>query len=336
MAIRRREKPLTPDEAIGLAKKELAPFWFGCHEPLMAAVKAEGGVRAYPLDSRMTDRAWLIFFVDPFLLSSRDALLYARSWAHRYEPQKLNVMVVLNLAFPFATESLWGRKFAQQLDGPVVTVMDREGLLQQAFQAKELPKLILLHQNKQVLDRSGALWVQGAELEIQTFLRQSDPGLPLFEPMSEPTEPVRDKESFDFGNLSPDAPISFHGKWAKENDRMIAQDSQATLSFKCSGKRLGIVAQSLAEKGESEVIVELPREYPRAAEVLDDDLKIDFQVLTNPLADASQKRRGSVKIGMPRLYQLFRALPVTHREITLRFASADKSPVAVYGIRMGE
>jgi hypothetical protein len=284
----------------------------------------------------MTDRAWLIFFVDPFALSARDALLYAQSWAHRYEPQKLNVMLILKLPFAFMNESLWGHKFSQQLEGPVVTVMDREALLHQAFQVQGLPRVLLLHQNKQVVDRAGPNWFQGIELEIQKFLRQADPGLPLFEPMIEPAKGVQDKVSINLGNPPADAKLSFQGKWAREADRMIAQDSQAALTFHCEGKRLAIISQSLAERGESEVIVELPREYPRDAEALDEDLNIDFQVLSNPLADLSQKRRGTLNVGTARLYHLFRALPESLREITLRFPSAEKNPVAIYGLRMGD
>ena len=41
MAWKRKEKKLTPDEAIALAKKELAPFWIGS-EPLFAAIKNVG------------------------------------------------------------------------------------------------------------------------------------------------------------------------------------------------------------------------------------------------------------------------------------------------------
>ncbi|MFL5813605.1 MAG: hypothetical protein ACJ763_08510 [Bdellovibrionia bacterium] len=336
MPIKRREKPLTPEEAISRAKQELAPYWFGCPEPLMSAVRSEKGVQAYPLDSRMTDRAWLIFFADPFLLSARDTLLYAQSWANRYEPQKLNVMVVLKLPFAFATESLWGHKFSQQLEGPVVTVMDREALLHQAFQVQELPKLVLLSQNRQVIDRSGPAWFQGTEVEIQKFLRESDPGLPLFEPMNVPEHPVKNVANVDFGNPANETDIVFHGNWTRENDRVIPQDSQATLSFKCGGRRLGIIAQSLGERGESEIVVEAPREYPRDAGILDEDLSIDFQILSNPLAEASQKRKATAKIGSARLYYFFRALPETHREITLRFPGAERAPVALYGLRIGD
>lgn len=336
MVIRRREKPLTPEEAIEQAKKQLAPYWFGCPEPLMTAVKGEAGVQAYPLDARMTERAWMIFFLDPYSLAARDALLYAQSWAHRYEPQKLNVMVILRLPYPFTNESLWGHKFSQQLEGPVVTVMDRDALLHQAFHVKELPRVLLLHQNKQIVDRSGAEWYRGTELEIQKFLRQSDPGLPLFEPMSEPSSATQDKLAIDIGNIPAQVKISFQGKWTREADRMIAQDSQASVTFHCEGKRFGIIAQCLAERGEAEVVVELPREFPRDAEVFDEDLQVDFQVLSNPLADSSQKRRGTLKVGQATLYHLFKALPESHREITLRFPSAEKMPVAIYGLRMGD
>jgi hypothetical protein len=335
MPIKRREKPLTPEEAIALAKKDLAPFWFGCPEPLMAAVRKENGVQAYPLDARMTDRAWLIFFVDPFALSSRDAFLFAQSWANRYEPQKLNVMVIMKTAHSFSADYAWRRKFAQHFDSPVVSVFDRDGLLHEAFQVQQSPRAVIFHQNKQIFDRSGPAWFQGAELEIQNFLRHADPGLPLFEPMAEPAEPVQDADLISFARQLDETSVTLQGKWTHEGDRIITQDPQSSVRIRCQSKRVGLVAQTLSERGESEIIVELPREYPRDGDLLGEDLKLDFQVLSNPLADPMQKRRASVKIGVARLYSLFRGLPASHREITLRFPGAEKAPVALYGLRQG-
>jgi len=335
MPIKRREKPLTPEEAIALAKKDLAPFWFGCPEPLMAAVRKENGVQAYPLDARMTDRAWLIFFVDPFALSSRDAFLFAQSWANRYEPQKLNVMVIMKTPHSFSADYAWRRKFAQQFDSPAVSVFDRDGLLHEAFQVQQSPRAVIFHQNKQIFDRSGPNWFQGAELEIQKFLRHSDPGLPLFEPMAEPAEPVQDADKILFADELDDSIVTLQGKWSREGDRIVTHDPQATVRIRCRNKRVGLLAQSLAERGESEIIVELPREYPRDGGVLDEDLKIDLQVLSNPLADPMQKRRASVKVGVARVYALFRGLPESHREIMFRFPGAEKAPVALYGLRQG-
>jgi hypothetical protein len=284
----------------------------------------------------MTDRPWLIFFIAPFSLNARDALLYAQSWANRYEAQKLNVMVVVRLPYAFTTDTLWGHKYSQRFEGRVVTVMDREALLHQAFQVQEQPKIVLIHQNRKVIDRSGPAWFQGTEVEIQKFLRESDAGLPLFEPMAEPAQPIKELPFINLGGPTNEEGIIFQGKWARESDRVIAQDSQAALSFKCGGKRLAIVAQSLAERGESEMIVEVTKEYPRDAELLDEDLAIDFQALTNPLAEPSQKRKATAKISAPRLYHFFRALPGTHREITFRFPGAEKTPIALYGLRMGD
>jgi hypothetical protein len=178
MAIRRREKPLTPSEAIELTKREFAPYWFGCSEPYMAGIRNESGVQAYPLDSRMTDRAWLIFFIDPFSLAARDCLSYARSWAHRYESQRLGVMVISKLPYAFSKLSEWGHKFSHQFHEPVVSVMDHNGLLHEAFKVETSPKVILLDQSKIALDRSGHDWLANAELDIQRFLRRNDPGLP--------------------------------------------------------------------------------------------------------------------------------------------------------------
>jgi hypothetical protein len=125
------------------------------------------------------------------------------------------------------------------------------------------------------------------------------------------------------------------GDWKREADRITTQDPSASIEFGMPGRRAAVVAQCLVERGEVEMVVELTREYPRDG-ALDDDLVLDLQVLTNPLADEAQKRRAIVKVGAPRSYYLFRALPPSHQPVTLRFPGADKSPIAIYGLRLGD
>jgi transposase len=61
MVWKKKEKPLSPEEAIAQAKRELAPFWFNS-EPLLAAIKTEAGASALPLTSDFVDRPWLFTF----------------------------------------------------------------------------------------------------------------------------------------------------------------------------------------------------------------------------------------------------------------------------------
>lgn len=337
MAIRRREKPLTPAEAIDQAKKQLIPFWFGS-EPLMAGARdTTGGARAYPLDSRMTDRPWLLIFVDPLSLSAREILAYTQVWAERYEAQKLGVMLVLRLsAAEFTQESSWGSRLSggsNSAASAVVTVMDTGHLLQESFHVQELPKMILLQQNQILFQKSGKEWFANTELDLQRFFRKADPGLPLFEAMEGPKDPVTELPSIDFG--VPTQALSFSGAWTTEKDRWVTNDPQATISFECTGRRFGIIAQSLAAPEEAEIVVELPGEYSRDG-LVDEDLSLNLQVLSNPMVDPIQKKRATLRLGYPRLYTLFRALPVSHRKMILRFSAAEKAGVAVYGFRFGD
>ena len=340
---RRREKPLTPAQAIELAKKEAFPYWFGS-EPLMAGVKAAtGGARAYPLDSKMVEKPWLLFFIRPFALSTREILSYAHEWSTRYEAQKLGTMIILRLSYSFSRDTDWVRKFASHHATSFVTVMDKDDALAEAFEASKPPKILHLVKNQSVFERSGKEWFAGTELELQKVFRKADPGLPLF-PVLERTDPVtQDKDSVELGNW-PEAEkdVQLTGKWTYEKERVETFDPTATLSFNCTGKKVGVVAQKIqsTEPGRSsaegaEIVVELPRDFP-ADPIHGEDLMIDLSIMNNPLVDPIQKKQARLNVDEPRLYHLFKKLPITHREVTLRFPSAEKAGVAIYGLRFGD
>ncbi len=61
---KKKEKALTPEEAIAAAKRELAPFWYNS-EPLLAAVRTEAGASVLPLNSNFVQKSWAYVFVDP-------------------------------------------------------------------------------------------------------------------------------------------------------------------------------------------------------------------------------------------------------------------------------
>src|ERR1041385_2643346 len=94
-----KEKELTVHEAVALAKRELAPLWFGS-EPLVAAIRGSDGKGSiFPLFERFSDVPRVLFFVDPTKPGAEFLLRYAREWQRRYSPHGCEFLAVLRIPY---------------------------------------------------------------------------------------------------------------------------------------------------------------------------------------------------------------------------------------------
>lgn len=334
MAIRRREKPLTPKEAIELAQKELRPYWIGS-EPLLAAAKGQDGrVTAYPLDPQFAEKASLLAFVDPTELSFSDIVHYSGEWASRYEQQKLSIILFVKSRFAFVQDRDWLLHRTQGgthgAPGNLIRAVDVNGLMAAAFDAKSLPTLVLLCHGQKFFERAGARWFDGAELGLQNCFRSKDPGLPLF-PVLETKEPLaEDLPGIDFGANGNFDALTVHGEWKREADHWVTGDPNATISFENPGKRLGVIARCPA--GNSEILVETSQELGKETQA-DQDLEAHLLNHKAQSLDPAERRRGAATIAEIRLYRLLKNIPAGQRVVTLRFPAADRASIGLYGLR---
>lgn len=185
-----KEKELTAEEAIALAKKELTPYWFGS-VPRLIGVKGAQGYSALPLDVEFSKKPWLIFIIDPTDFSGEATLTFAREWFKRYGFLQLESLAIFNQTYEFfrSPEPIKGLLEKFQVEFPLA--MDHDGGLASAFDAKLLPMVLLLSEGRYFFRHSGKEWLLNTEAEIQNFLRLHDPGLSLL--------PVIDPEKGDEG-----------------------------------------------------------------------------------------------------------------------------------------
>jgi hypothetical protein len=336
--IRRREKPLTPQEAIDLAKKELFPFWFGS-EPLLAAVQTGETAQAFPLDSSFALRPWLLLFLDPTDLTAVDAFTFARFCAQRYEAQRLGVITFLRAQYSFLNADWirkWTNSFTGQFSNSFIAALDKGGAMARSFQVQRYPALLLMNQGHVAFNRQEN-WFESAEIEIQRFYRAADPGLPLFPPLRVDEPLTANVGSLEFSKLDPRACV-LSGKWMQEGDAMVTYDPQATVEFTAPASKLGIVAQAVRKmdlQATAEITVELNNEYGKAV-VPAQDLHVDSRTHESVGVDHREKCRATLVVGDARIYSLFKNLPVTHREVRLRFPEAASTGVALYAVRFGK
>jgi hypothetical protein len=320
MVWKKKEKPLSPEEAIAQAKRELAPFWFNS-EPLLAAIKTEAGASALPLTSDFVDRPWLFLFVDAGEFTSEGIYVLSREWYRRYHQHKLGIVLFLkpNPAGVFAnSESV--RKL--QLGFPVA--IDHDGLFASAFKVTKWPAAVLQNGAQPTVHVEGINWPPDTEEKIQVALRATDRGLAL--PLSIQFKHALTEDSrVDFGSTRP-APIGVQlsGDWTQGEDFIRTQDPHATLEITAKSPHVSIIGRSSLETRPTRIAIETPS----------GGQMLTVENLPEHVA-ADENGKAVIRIQYVGLYHLLKALPTAKRQIKLSFPDSSTIPVFIYGLRFG-
>ena len=348
-----KEKELTPEEAIKMAKAELAPYWIGS-PPLLAAVKnSQGKASAYPLDVTFAEQKWLLLFFNPTDLAGQNALIYFMEWQKRFAGEDLKVLAIMKPVYQFFKEPQSLEQLSRKMELPFPLISDANELLFAAFGVTELPSVLLIDRNKHIFKKSGLHWMEGLELELHRFFRSHDPGLPLLPPYKPAVKLPEDIMRIEFGHgrgARFSAPgfgnpmngfssgkfaasgatkrgageINLVGTWIQDGDRIITSDPKAELSIEIPTSRFGMIAKSLSKT------VEVPR--------------VNLEVGGIPANDAfgdehlsfDEEGQSCVQVEEGRFYQVLFKLPTKSRLLTLKFPMAARIQVALYGFRFSE
>lgn len=323
MTWKKKERPLTPEEAIALAKKELAPYWFNT-EPLLATVRTEHGASVLPLNSNFVSQTWLYGFVDPTDFAGERALETIREWHRRYGTHDLGFIIVFRANAAFAKS---GTEFLRKIQIPVPAMVDVDGLFSTAFGISAWPAAVVQGGTQEIARGSGANWLEDLEEKIQVFLRQSDPGLSLPLPF-EAVDSVVGQVRVDFGKVrgKPVASlgnyIQLDGNWNETDECISTSDPKATATIMSPSPVFALIAQSNLESQTTKISIQL----------MEGTISQDWIF---PGVTIDEVGFAQTKVQHYSLYPLLKDLPATRRRILLRFPDADTVPVNIFGLRFG-
>lgn len=321
MAWKPKEKQLTPEETIELARKELAPFWT-LSDPLLGAVRSpDGRASVHPLVKSFDAKAWVILFADLTLLSGEAVLQHAREWYKRYATHDLGFLLFVKQSYKCYSTLEALQPLLRRFPLNFTIALDSDGLLFEAFGAKAgLPRALLLHQRKILSEHSGSDWLKGTEASLQSFLRIKDPGLPL-SPVVKMSDLPKDTGQIELGKSSQPMQVSVSGKWSQDDEKIVTSDPAASLSFRAPSPRVSVIAQSALKTSEpTRVRVELSGDTV-------------FEAAAGPDLGFGDDGGSEILVSDAQVYHFLVGLPAKNRDITLRFPDADRLPVALYGIR---
>lgn len=355
-----REKEVPPEEAVAQARKEQEPYWFGSDPLLIAVDGGDGRVSALPLDPSITQGAWLFCLLDPLDLAGETVLHFVREWDTRYRIHNIRFLIFFKQTYQFLKQRQRVNALIREgMNVRLPFVMDEGGRLGKSMDVLEYPAFILMKDKKEIFRFKSSEWRDKLELELQSFLRQVDPGLPLPPPFKSAKNFVLDLARMEFGIQSAPAyqpewrwgaggfqnvvrggvpmqegtfvrsahtilrarEVDLSGQWTRDAERLMTRDPEAVLSFTSPGPRVSIIAESYSRSVDvPQIVVEV------------NGLPV-YEAIAGPHLVLTENGQAILEAREPRLVHILGGLPEKERTITLRFPNAKSAPLGLFGLR---
>lgn len=316
----KKEREYTPEEALIIAKQQLAPLWYRS-APLVCGTELEGKFEVQPLDPVVLQGTWIFLFAAVTDRGGEEMLAVYREWKKRYASLGVRFIVVFRAHFSLFLERKVLEEYLSSKGIEDPAFMDPDGALCRAFGEETYPRAAILHEGKIAGTAAGGAWLAGMETEIQRILRQGSPGLPLWPALQPASAPPIVAERWVLTERSPDlAKVRLSGRWKLQDNRIVTDDPKAALDIESPRQSVVILAQSLHPERQSTRI----HFHSKGSFYSDSFAGEDFSV--------DDEGRSGVLVGSPRAYAILKDLPAGGlRSTTFIFPNTRVSAMAIYG-----
>ncbi len=319
MVWKKKEKELSQEEAIELAKKEFAEQWLGS-EPLFAALP-----HIIPIDPGFKKGLWLLVSVDPFTPVAIPALQIAAQWLSRYTEFGLNLVSCTRSRRP---DILYRDQIATLLEDAglkgKIGWIDLGSKSSQAFSIPEsaLDSAVfwLLIDGKVHRQYITPIDLKEIEVELQFLIRRKDPGVP-FRPVAK-TEGETSAPNRSILQKSIDDPIfTRDGSWEPTAGSFKTVDGKCALEFDSKWDSFALVMEVSRRdiNNVSRVVIE------------SDDMPL-FDQYSGEEIDADIEDASTLSVRKLKMYRAAKKLPADKRKIRIKFIDGGRVPVTVHQI----
>ncbi len=358
-----KERDLTLEEALEQAKVALSPYWFNS-PPLIGVIKgADPSVFSlHPIDPQFLTKRWFLGFADPMTNDGESLIRLMVELNDRYGSLNLGFVLILKPALKSLSTTEAIQTFAKSLNVKFAYCLDVEETTFKVFgNPQRKPMFVILDQGKPVYRSPEGDPFASIEVSVQSFLRQTDPGLPLLPIIRDLSFLSRKKFEVGFGmgsttgvfdpllldrpelfkkngdspfyqadfqkggsgshSVSTPGLVSLQGKWIRDDERIATNDPNAELTFVLRSSGFSVFAQSLAKKQEGSAVEVLINGLNIVDDFAGTDLKYD------------DEQTSFAQFGALRNYRLIKAIDPRSKILNLKFPTADKRPIAIYSIR---
>ncbi len=346
MSWKKKDKELTPEEAVKQAIEETSQYWIRS-APLFVAANGSDGYSLHALNKEFETNQWILILVDPTEISFQAVKAFAEEWNYRYRAFHIGICLI----FVSRIAELSNRdKLEDFLDSNKMrfpAVIDHDLAISKALGATQYPMAYLIHGKDTLYEGTMDHWSPHIEEKLQIALRRSDPGLALLphyipstllpgtrslkrlamDARSKSTHIINLNESWvkdgnPFTNFDiQGGKIGLYGKWDFHPTHISPVDESARLYFLSKGSHFCILAQSLSKMIEPAKIQIEINDRPTVDVFADTDIKFD------------EEGSSTVPIKELRLYHAIKDLDPRSRQTTMFFPNAKRIRSALFEIQ---
>ena len=230
MAIKKRERTLTPEEFKEKQKRDYAPFWL--HSEVLF------GAKLYPVSETFKKNVTIIFLLDVADYTTERIAEQLLAWNQKYSKLPWQGVLAFQQKYAFLKNQKFFERFKNQ-----IVFLDPFGELFERFGSKKEPVALIL-KNGEFISSMPLLpnfpeMVFKLEMEFQKTLRLDDDGLPLanIEKWNKKNAPTEQN------TVTPEQ-VSTFGEWNGSNTLLITEKNGSILSAPFRGRLLRLIAMA--------------------------------------------------------------------------------------------
>lgn len=324
----KKNKFLSPEEALEAALKEYSSHWHNSAPLLFCAETPDGEPYPQPLNDELQKGNWLIFIssaTGPSFSRTLDLLHLFRT---RYEELGIKFALILQSSYPILAPVPTRNIFLKHYNvGKIPVCFDPEGQIARAFRCVAYPSQVLIRDGEVISVVSGMTDSAQMEAEVQKQIRLTNPGVPFFKSKEftafswSIANPYRIRVGEDLENEKQKAKVEFIGHWSVGDHVRQTMDPESRIRIEAETGSIHLVAGTVtASMDPTRIYISLNRGGVPAV-----NAGRDF----HPEEDG----KSSTQISLPRSYELITGLDKTQKTVVdLTFPNARVNPVAVYGV----
>ena len=322
MALRKKERPLTPDELKEKLRKDTVERWLHS-EPLFGLAPSPTGLQFFPLSVHAEKEIIILFLLDAGDFSTDRVLDVLDLWRTRYKKLPWKAVVAFQQKYIFLKNPQFFSRFrSHPCFSTLPMYSDPFGELFEKYGSSKEPVVAVFNQGNLVssmpLNENFAQKALDLEVQLQQTLRQEDLGLPL--PLLYPytiTVPV------DLKSILPEE-MTRSGYWVDSKTSLVTDDPNSTLSCTFEGKALRMITTLHPSARENCRIHVTLDGGPIRSQVKGEDIGAEEKGMSTMEIDRNSG-----------IFEIIKSTDTVRGIIKFHFTSVIENPVIFYEMRIG-
>ncbi|MBS1959017.1 MAG: hypothetical protein JST80_06055 [Bdellovibrionales bacterium] len=317
MALRRREKPLSPEELKDKIIKEFGDSWM--HSEPHFGFSPDGSL--FPLSNLFQSEISLLFLLDAGDYITDRAYEFMQQLKGRYPRLPWMPIIAFNYKYSFLKNTKFFDRFKHfPIFHTTPLFIDKNSHLDRLHKIDGLPTVVFFNRahdiNRISLGGDFQQAIMECERTLQIALRMYDMGLPL------PNVPTFEAQGPVDSNRTTLKDVVKGGSWIGFEDTIVTDDPKATIDTYFDGKQLRLISTLHPQARDTSRLQVTMNDKPVPHNLCGSNLKIDDK--GNTVVEINRNSG---------VYELISSPNAIKGKIKIHFVSVIENPVVFYELR---